>query len=666
MKPEQFRQSCGNLLGILKQQTLITTKADLGDKTMLTTINDAASQLNDDQLRVLVMGKFSSGKSTFLNALMGQTFLPAKPTPTTAVIGEIVYAENAEAVLYPKEGYSGGTKPFPIKIEDLAKYIVIDHSHSQNDEVKKQNPFKKVLIKYPLSICKHGIMFIDSPGLDDPTCHDTITKDYLPNADAILYCMNSSQAFSAADRKEIERLQALGYKSIIFVLTYFDVLQENDRILGTHDAEDARKHYIQILSKYTDLGESGVFFVGSLPALKAKLTGNQQLLDDSNFPSLERRLEDILFNEKGRMKLLKALYSTRRVNRITGQHLNDLIEVTNADMNGLSERIHEAQNNLSQARSKADEIYNLFKISSNKMIESAKDRGHAFFLNNIIPSIPDWVGEFTPSDEQSISFWHPKRTGAAFTEGCLKYVQGQIEAKMATWAEEELINGYLIPELKLLTAEQDSNIAAYENDLSRVRTSLNLSIDSEEISSQEDAGTGNRILSAIAGAFLNPASMLVGGAYGWRGLVTSLVTTLVGGIVLVIVGLFTPIGWPAMIITWIISAIVSGTIAGSGLEGQIRKAIVNKMQEELRNQQEAAVKAIGDAVAEVIKKLQDAVEGSLYEPVGRFEKLLKQAQERVTEDGTVLRDKSASYIHLRTENSKLANDMDVFAQSINL
>ena len=666
MKPEQFRQSCGNLLGILKQQTLITTKADLGDKTMLTTINDAASQLNDDQLRVLVMGKFSSGKSTFLNALMGQTFLPAKPTPTTAVIGEIVYAENAEAVLYPKEGYSGGTKPFPIKIEDLAKYIVIDHSHSQTDEVKKQNPFKKVLIKYPLSICKHGIMFIDSPGLDDPTCHDTITKDYLPNADAILYCMNSSQAFSAADRKEIERLQALGYKSIIFVLTYFDVLQENDRILGTHDAEDARKHYIQILSKYTDLGESGVFFVGSLPALKAKLTGNQQLLDDSNFPSLERRLEDILFNEKGRMKLLKALYSTRRVNRITGQHLNDLIEVTNADMNGLSERIHEAQNNLSQARSKADEIYNLFKISSNKMIESAKDRGHAFFLNNIIPSIPDWVGEFTPSDEQSISFWHPKRTGAAFTEGCLKYVQGQIEAKMATWAEEELINGYLIPELKLLTAEQDSNIAAYENDLSRVRTSLNLSIDSEEISSQEDAGTGNRILSAIAGAFLNPASMLVGGAYGWRGLVTSLVTTLVGGIVLVIVGLFTPIGLPAMIITWIISAIVSGTIAGSGLEGQIRKAIVNKMQEELRNQQEAAVKAIGDAVAEVIKKLQDAVEGSLYEPVGRFEKLLKQAQERVTEDGTVLRDKSASYIHLRTENTKLANDMDVFAQSINL
>ena len=433
LTPEQFKQACGNLLGIVNQQTSITTKADLGDKTVLTQLNDASRQLNDDMLRVLVMGKFSGGKSTFLNALMGQVLLPAKPTPTTAVIGEIVYADHAEAVLYPKPGYSGGTKPFNVGIEDLGKYIVIDHSAPKTDEEKKPNPFQKVVIKYPLSICKHGIMFIDSPGLDDPTCHDTITKDYLPSADAIVYCMNSSQAFSAADKAEIERLVALGYKSIIFVLTYFDVLQSNDEIMGTQGAEDARKHYTQILSKYTDLGASGIFFVGSLPALKAKKTGNQQLLEDSNFPSLEKRLEEILFNEKGRMKLLKALYSTRRVNRLTGQHINDMIDIANADKSGLSDRIHEAQNNLNQARAKANEIFNSFKISSNNLVQGAKDRGRAFFLNTIIPSIPEWVEEFTPSDEQSISMWHPKRTGAAFTEGCIKYVQGKIEAKMATW-----------------------------------------------------------------------------------------------------------------------------------------------------------------------------------------------------------------------------------------
>lgn len=145
LTPEQFKQACGNLLCIVNQQTSITTKADLGDKTVLTQLNDASRQLNDDMLRVLVMGKFSGGKSTFLNALMGQVLLPAKPTPTTAVIGEIVYADHAEAVLYPKPGYSGGTKPFNVGIEDLGKYIVIDHSVPKTDEEKNLIHFKRLL-----------------------------------------------------------------------------------------------------------------------------------------------------------------------------------------------------------------------------------------------------------------------------------------------------------------------------------------------------------------------------------------------------------------------------------------------------------------------------------------------------------------------------------------
>lgn len=666
LTPEQFKQACGNLLGIVNQQTSVTTKADLGDKTVLTQLNDASRQLNDDILRVLVMGKFSSGKSTFLNALMGQVLLPATPIPTTAVIGEIVYTDHAEAVLYPKPGYSGGTKPFNVRIEDLGKYIVIDHSTPKTDEERKPNPFQKVVIKYPLSICKHGIMLIDSPGLDDPTCHDAITKDYLPSADAIVYCMNSSNAFSAADKAEIERLVALGYKSIIFVLTYFDVLQSNDEALGTQGAEDARKHYTQILSNYTDLGASGIFFVGSLPALKAKKTGNQQLLDDSNFPSLEKRLEEILFNEKGRMKLLKALYSTRRVNRLTGQHINDMIDIANADKSGLSDRIHEAQNNLNQARAKANEIFNSFKISSNILVQGAKDRGRAFFLNTIIPSIPEWVEEFTPSDEQSISMWHPKRTGAAFTEGCIKYVQGKIEAKMATWCDQELVRGYLQPQLETLTQQQNSNLEAFEDDLKNVRTSLHLAIDSDEISSQEDAGNGNRILAAIAGAFLNPASLVVGGAFGWKGLATSLVATLAGGIVLGIVSLFTPIGWPALIITWIVSALGAGAFVGSGLESKIKKTIAEKMRDELSKQQEATVTTIGNTVTEVIQKMQEAVEGNLYAPVQKFEKVLEQAQRRASEQGNELLQRTNSYVQLRGENIKLANDMDVFAQSINV
>ena len=148
--------------------------------------------------------------------------------------------------------------------------------------------------------------------------------------------------------------------------------------------------------------------------------------------------------------------------------------------------------------------------------------------------------------------------------------------------------------------------------------------------------------------------------------VTSLVATLAGGIVLGIVSLFTPIGWPALIITWIASALGAGAIVGSGLERKIKKTIAEKMRDELSKQQEATVTTIGNTVTEVIQKMQEAVEGNLYAPVQKFEKVLEQAQRRASEQGNELLQRTNSYVQLRGENVKLANDMDVFAQSINV
>lgn len=660
--PDQFKSACGNLLSIVKHQSVLTEKANIGDKSLIKDLDDADIQLKDDTLKVLVMGKFSSGKSTFLNALMGQPLLPAKPTPTTAVIGEIVYADSPEAILYSKKDPK---KELKIKLEDLSKYIVIDHNLPEKDIVKKENPYKKIVIKYPLSVCKHGIMFVDSPGLDDPTCHDAITKEYLPSADAIVYCMSSSQAFSAADKMEIERLVSLGYKSIVFVLTYFDVLQNNDEIMGTKGADEARQHYTKILSKYTDLGCDGIFFVGSLPALKAKRINDRALLEQSNFPPFEKRLEEILFNEKGRMKLMKALYSTRRVNRKTTQQLNDLIDIANSSRDGLRDRITAAQSNLNQAQAKANLITTQFNTQTNNLINRAKDKGHGFFLKEVLPNIKPWAMEFVPAEGQSISVWHPKRTASAFTEACLKYVQSRIEARMAEWCEKELVQDYLYPELERLTQEQDANLQSFEEDLKNVRAEMNLSPDGEEIADNETPGAGNRIVSAIAGLFLNPASLVAGAAFGWRGLVSSLVAALVGGLVLGIISLFTPVGWTALIITWIVAGIVGTTWSGSGMEDRIKEKIASKMCDELQKKQEEVVANIGTAVGDVVKKIQKAVEDSLNAPVDKCREILAEAERTVGSESNTIQSRVSTLTQLRAENAELAQKLDDFAQNIN-
>lgn len=664
LTPEQFTSSCNKLVSLVNAQAELSTKAELGNDTTVNELRQAGRQLNDDMLRVLVMGIFNAGKSSFLNGLMGQYLLPTKPIPATAIIGEIVYSDKPNVTLYPKKGAPNGSKPFDVKVEDLDKYILIDHEAASQDEAKKPSPYEKVVIKYPLSSCKNGVMFIDSPGLNDPTCHDAITQEYLPQADAIIYCMNGSVAFTAFDKNEIERLRAMGYRSIIFVVTYIDVLENNDDMMGTHQADDARKHYTKILSQYTDLGESGIFFVSSLLALKGKRTQNAQLLEASHFPMLEKRLEEILFNEKGRMKLLKPLYTARRANRLTGQQLSDLIDVANIDSNKLSGRIQEAQNNLRLAQEKAQEINKSFRISTNALVEGARLRAEAFFLNGIIQNLDKWVDEFTPNDDQEISMMHPKRTLSAFTEGCIKFVQGRVEGQTAKWCETELVENYLMPQLQTIAKEQDTNLEEFEQNLRSVRSSMELSVDGEEISKEKDTGTVNRILAAIIGGLLNPASLVVGGAFGWKGLGMSLVTTLVGGIILGIIGLFTPVGWAGLILTWILAAAAGGVWAGANIENRVRKSIAEKMSVELDNHKDEFIGGITNSINETIQQMQKAVEDDLNVDIDKYKKLLAEAQQNMG-SGSSIQTRVARYTQLRKDNTRLAADLDAFAQELN-
>lgn len=661
LNSDQFKQRSQELLGLLGMQKGISYKANMGDNFFLESLDKEINQLQDDTFKVLVIGEFTCGKSTLLNALMGKPLLPDGVPPTTGTICEIVYSDVAQAVLYPKDERQS---KLTIKTEELAKYICIDHTISKEDREKKPNPYRKAIVKYPLNICKQGIVLVDSPGLSDPSCHDAITEKYISQADAIIYCISATQPYTKEDKQAIERLTSLGYKSIIFVVTKIDLVQYNDMINGTNEVGKVKDYCLDKLSKHTDLGKDGIFFVSSLLALNGKTQHKPEMLARSNFLPLEKRLEEILFAEKGRMRLLKTLYAMRRINRETTSHLMNKIDVLNTNKSKLKERIDKAQKDLDAAQSKADKISLQFETDSYRLVNGTKDRGRAFFLSDILPNISTWVEEFEPSDEQSISMFHPKRTGTAFTEGCIKYVQARMETRVAEWCQD-LVGNYLVPQLKNLAEQQDANLRDYEDDLKHIRATLNLhSLDGDEIRKGESAGTMNRISAALLGILLNPAAVAVGGAFGWKGLITSLVTTLIGGIVIGIIAIFTPVGWPALIITWIVSALVSGKITGNNIESKIKKKIAEKMYEELSKQQENVASQIEQSVMFVISKAQTAVKQSLRSPVVQYEKVLAEAKESEGMDASALQRQIATYKQLQQENMGLANETDTLAQKL--
>ena len=133
---------------------------------------DAAIERTKDTFTVVVMGNFSSGKTTMINALIGERLLPMAVTPTTAVLTELKYGEQKKIIMYPKEGTNvdgNGDKPFmvPATTESIERYVTIDNEAGINskpeDSVKIASQFEKMELYWPLDILKNGVVLVTIP-----------------------------------------------------------------------------------------------------------------------------------------------------------------------------------------------------------------------------------------------------------------------------------------------------------------------------------------------------------------------------------------------------------------------------------------------------------------------------------------------------------------------
>lgn len=638
--PEQYEKYVSEISQLAGKQRKLTDgleKYEISKK-----LQDLENSLVEGRLRVLVMGKFSSGKSTFLNALMGQKILPAAATPTTAVIGEIQYADNPGATLF----YNDASKnPMSINVEDLEKHIVIDYEAEIRDG-KETSPYSKVVVKYPLEICKPGIELVDSPGLDDPTCHDAITLNYLPSADAIVYCMNVQQAFGAMDKTEIEHIRALGYNSIVFVLTYFDMIELNDTMTGDKQAMRVKSHYTEILKPYTDLGENGIFFVGSVPALNGKLRKDDKRLQSSHLPEAEKKLYEILFNERGRLKLIKAICSVKQANRDTQRYISDQIELFSQDKTALANKISLATQNIERAKQKADLITQNLKNGLDNIVKDAKLRAESFFETGVISNIENWVKEEC-KPQSGISIWSPKESATAYAEECAKFIQTKIETVVSDWCRKKLVPEYIEPKLLELGEQLHSSLEAFKKDIDAVRINLSLP-DIEDNSSI--SGNGN--------FDIERGEIDISKLFSIEDLMPVLISQVVSYAVLSIVGLFTGVGIIAYIIGAVVALVTGGYFGKKNIEEKVKQTVAEKAKEQIKEKQHAFV----DGIAQSVQKTMDdnmykTVKDKLDTNVNQYEQLLNDTNNSMTADVNTIETQIAKKKTMLKDNELIANEL---------
>lgn len=252
---EELLKRTRTTLGHLRD-ALADTAALAEDRAALA---DSIRQL-DELFLLVVAGEFNSGKSAFINALLGQPLLEEGVTPTTSQIYLLKYGDKTEEKPVEK-GVWVQTAP----VEILEKISIVD------------TPGTNAILRE----------------------HEALTAEFIPRSDLVLFVTSADRPFTESERAFLTRIRDWG-KKIVLVVNKVDILsgdQEVDQVVDF--VSNAARNLV---------GEVQAVFPVSAKQAKQAKAGQPQLWLTSGFEPLEDYIRETLDDEgRFRLKLLNPL-----------------------------------------------------------------------------------------------------------------------------------------------------------------------------------------------------------------------------------------------------------------------------------------------------------------------------------------------------------------------
>lgn len=258
---EQERRALGALQAALQRFGADVAPADGR------TLGDTIAHL-DELFLLVIAGEFNSGKSSFINALLGDKVLAEGVTPTTDRITLLRY----------------GPEP-------------------------TQKPIEEFLLErdFPADVLR-SLTIVDTPGTNAIIRrHEELTRDFIPRSDLVLFVTSADRPFTESERGFLAAIQEWG-KKIVFVLNKVDLLDqaETEQVV-TFIQQNAR----ELLGITPE-----IFPVSARLAQRARAGAGDEAWQASRFEAVERYiLETLDEQQRVRLKLLSPLG--------VGQHLAD-------------------------------------------------------------------------------------------------------------------------------------------------------------------------------------------------------------------------------------------------------------------------------------------------------------------------------------------------------
>lgn len=282
----------------------------------------------ENKYRLGVIGVTSSGKSTMINALLGEELLPVAVKPSSSQLVSCCKNKQRSARIYFEDGTD-------IKLEtvDLYPNVIKEYADEQCNPNNTKG-VRQIEIFSPKFELPEDIILVDSPGLDayGYDNHEHLTMDsLLPTVD---FCMFVTTCKTNSDDKMRQVLnQVAEYKKpVVIVQNMIDAIvpKEDGSKTKAQIAVEHKKRIERIITESSIKDKSTVFVVQisaryALDARKNKVNSekDKQLLSQSNYELLIDTIIHVFNKIKPCVEQNRLAYLKKEIDRIQREAYQD-------------------------------------------------------------------------------------------------------------------------------------------------------------------------------------------------------------------------------------------------------------------------------------------------------------------------------------------------------
>lgn len=322
-----------SILNELKSNKFINSKIGL--------LLEKRDQIKSNEYTIALFGAFSSGKTSYINTLLGERVLPVSPHPTTAAICKIkrstIDSGNKKAdVSYKseaslKEEFLDFFKKWGVEVNEKEWFSTLQHLIKKQKDKIPTDAFvyaesvclnyeemssllgttkrydlsdyvrviseenracfvKESTVYYDCEITLSGVVLVDTPGGNSiHSRHTELAFDYLKKADLILYVAHYQHAFTRQDESflmQIGRMrESFDSDKVYFVLNASDLAKDQSEI------EIVQNFFVNQLTKL-GVRFPSVFAISSMLQMKGYGTSELNLAIQNNYKQLNTKIQN--------------------------------------------------------------------------------------------------------------------------------------------------------------------------------------------------------------------------------------------------------------------------------------------------------------------------------------------------------------------------------------